>query len=500
MAGLTRELLAGPQRMRASVVDRAEALHDDLDPASSFPLSFVRYRLTRVREELHDDPILVGDALRADLRQLIDRVSRAQPGPPPSNSQTIAELAEAHQVSTRTIHRWRGRGLRYRWCQSDAEARPHLRFTEGALNAFERERPGVVQRASTFHRLSDQETARVIFRAARLARECDVPPTRIVQHLARRTGHAAETLRLLIHRHDAPFEAPTNAPSGSAANTRPTSSNLSQPVFPDRRAPLTDRQRRVAARAAARGIPVVRIAERLGRSRNAIYRLLREQRLQHALSVELQFVHSVLFDREDAEQLLGSDRQLVGGAARVIQIQVEDLPPSIQSWYERPPVSDDLAAAWLRRLHYARFRAQSVRDATDPNDPRTTDLDQFDHWHRRAADLAGRLVHCALPLVLSVARRHLPKSKAHRDSIVLLRLLVLGHDELYRLIDQHNPFGPEVFRDELAKRLLRRLGRSDVPSLLRSDLDRDDPMANEAMIRLLRAGARRAGVRLKVEA
>ena len=68
--------LALDDERRGDMLERAERLHDELDAAGVYPFAFIAFRLTGFRRDHGDDSLLVGEALLADLRTLIDQLSR----------------------------------------------------------------------------------------------------------------------------------------------------------------------------------------------------------------------------------------------------------------------------------------------------------------------------------------------------------------------------------------------------------------------------------------
>ena len=75
---LVQQLRFVPAARRAEQVRRAEQLHDEIDPQAVYPLDYLVYRITRYRHDHDEDVLLVGEAVTADLRLLIDELSRSR--------------------------------------------------------------------------------------------------------------------------------------------------------------------------------------------------------------------------------------------------------------------------------------------------------------------------------------------------------------------------------------------------------------------------------------
>lgn len=115
--GLARQLLFSPPDKRILQVRRIERLHDQLDPNKNYPLDFLFYRITGYRREGKDAVLLTGEAVLPDLRLMIDTLSRSvrMPMDDAGTVETVRQLADRLSVSTKTIGRWRGAGMRWRW-------------------------------------------------------------------------------------------------------------------------------------------------------------------------------------------------------------------------------------------------------------------------------------------------------------------------------------------------------------------------------------------------
>ena len=104
LSNLTRQLLYSPPEIRVQVVEHAEPLHDELDPDKNYPIDFVVYRLTDRRVPPSESVMLVGEAIKPDLRLLIDTLSRSieMPVDDADPGMTTSELAESLNVSVAT--------------------------------------------------------------------------------------------------------------------------------------------------------------------------------------------------------------------------------------------------------------------------------------------------------------------------------------------------------------------------------------------------------------
>ncbi len=260
---------------------RAEQFHDDLDPATAYPFAYLAFRLTGFRRDHGDDSLLIGQALRPDLRLLIDQLSHGLDLPASDgDALTAPQLAARLNVSTKTLSRWRKAGLRWRWitvsppappssstlsppshnptAKSPPVARKVIAFTANAVEHFRQLHPERIDKAATFTQLTPAQRARLLQRARRLAAATDATFNQVAAHLSRRSGRALETIRLILEKHDRDHPG--------------------DQLFADRTGPLTPRQKRLISRAYRMGIHVGKLAERFRRSRATIYRVILDRR------------------------------------------------------------------------------------------------------------------------------------------------------------------------------------------------------------------------------
>lgn len=459
LSELTRQLLYSPPDKRAEVVRHAEQLHDELDPSKNYPIDFVVYRLTDRRVPPSESVMLVGEAIKPDLRLLIDALSRSiempcDEGDPGSTTQ---ELARSLGVSTKTITRWREAGLRWRWGVRGASAKPMVLFPRSALEAFQQTHPERVPAASMFTRLSDKEKSRLISRARRLAEATDAAPKVILSHLSKRSGRSIESIRQLIHRYD------TDHPGHA--------------VFTDRTAPLTGQQKRVINRAYNRGITVTALSARFSKSRSTIYRAIHEGWAQHISALSIRAVYSPTFEREDADEVLTQPIKRQGPLRRLGPEVIDGLPDKLKPIYDRPTEPDDVVRSLIVRYNYLKYRATQLQSIIAESPPRASDLREFSRLFKRIDHARGEVIAAVLPVVLSVVLRQQAGGRKEPASR-LIPMLSRAHRVLIEEIDRFDPAVAHPFESVLTNRLLRVLAKPD-PA--------DDPLDEAGMIEQLTA-------------
>lgn len=436
LSDLTRQLLYTPPDKRAEVIRHAEQLHDELEDQKNYPIDFVVYRLTDRRVPPSESVLLVGEAIKPDLRLLIDALSRsiALPCEDDDPGMTTSELADSLGVSTKTIGRWRDAGLRWRWGVREAEAKPMVLITRSAVDAFEARQSGRVSAAAAFTRLSDTEKHRLLERARRLAWSTDELPQTILSHLSKRSGRSIEALRQLIHRHDE--QHPDSA------------------VFADHTGPLTNEQKHTIDEAYRQGATVSALCQQFGKTRSTIYRAIHEGRACRIATLAITAVHSPTFDRADADEVLMHPIVRQGEVRHLGPEVVASLPDSLKPIYDRPIEPDDVVRSLIVRYNFLKYRAIALQKSLAQGPPKASDLDQFDGLLGRIAKARGEVMAAALPVALSVVRRQQTATE-QGQAPPLVAMLSAAHRVLIEEIDRYDAAVAHTFESVLTNRLLR---------------------------------------------
>ena len=382
-------------------------------------------------------PGVVGPAYK---RTLIDQLSKTLALPAADgNAKTADALASELNVSTKTLSRWRKAGLRWRWIVPMKGARPVIGFTADAVEHFRTHQSQRVAKATTFSQLTPAQRERIIARARRLASTTDATFNQVAAHLAKRTGRALETIRLSLEKHDQ------------------QQSHADDKLFADRSGPLTARQKRLISRAHRMGGGVGKLAERFRRSRATIHRVVLDRRAGRALRLPLEFVPHANFARDDAADVyLRASLEPVKASkhTRLSAVPVDGLPEGRQPLYTQPVVSPDKIRSLFLRYNFLKHRAIASREKFAHAPARAADLNRIEADIARAARVRRLLDTWPLPVVLSVARRHLV-GKPDNTVNHLLQLLELGNPVLIDAVERYDAAGRPTFESVLTNRLLQ---------------------------------------------
>lgn len=449
LAALAKQLLYAPPDKRVEQVFRAEKLHDEIDPTINYPLDFLWYRVTGYHREEGESVVLVGEAILSDLRLMIDVLSRSvtirldEHNEP---AESVDELAQRLNVSTKTIGRWRRLGLRWRWVLPPGKRHKSIVLMRTAVDRFLAQHPSRVERAAGFDQIPTATRRALIRRAKRLAGSREVSLNRVAAHLAQKLGRGHETIRQILLYHD--------------------KMHPNDPIFVDRTVPLNGKQKRVISRAYRMGVPVSHLARRFRRTRSTIYRAIRERRAAAIRRMAIDYRPLAVFERDDADDVILRPG-LMDEVSRALEQtplasmeSVQDLPQVLRPLYRLPSLPAVLQRSLLVRFNYLKYKASHLRRQLDRYEPRSTDLTMIEQWLKQAAVIRDRLIGANLGLVLSVVRRHMI-SQTDRSTSRLVTLLELANATLMEAVDQFDIATGRPFEAYLNWRLMQRFVKGD---------------------------------------
>ncbi len=377
-----------PRDKKIQQVDAAEQFLAEIDPKRAYTYPYICYRITRFRSELYPDLKISGEDLAHDLRLFIEDLSDSADIPAKEAGEevlTVEELSRHFRVSTKTISRWRQKGLVSR--RFLFHGRKRVGFLASSVARFvERNREKVV-RGMHFSQLSEEERRAIIERARRLAL-AGACPSEVTKRLARVSGRSTETIRYTLKQHDR--EHPELA------------------IFGERAGPLRDETKQKIYQQYRRGESVEILAKRFCRTKTSIYRIISEMRARRIMELPLEYIPNPEFERILAEKRESE----VLGPTPPIEIPLKKpklppgLPPYLASLYEVPLLSREQEVHLFRKMNYLKFKACKLRDQLDPARPRASLMEQIERLHDEAVAVKNEIISANLRLVVSIAKRH----------------------------------------------------------------------------------------------
>jgi RNA polymerase sigma factor (sigma-70 family) len=358
--------------------------------------------------------MIKGEDLKHDICQLITELSRSMPAVPVESVAepvlTLDEISEKLNVSTKTINRWRSRGLI--GLPVLCNGRKQVGFLPSLVEPFIAANQLRVDRGSRFTQMSEEERDDILRRAQRLSRVGGGTLTEVSRRLARRLGRSPETIRYTIKNFDR--------------------AHPEQALFPTATGPLDAEAKQVIFNSYRRGIAVDTLAKRFRRTRTSMYRVINEVRARRLLDHPLDCIYHPSFDDPGAAAdimapMPGADE--FEAKRREMKVP-KDVPPELASLYETPLLNKEQEQHLFRQMNYLKYRAGKIRGKLDPARARIQDLKHIEDLQNKASKLKDQLVGCNMRLVVSVAKKH----AAQTDNF--FELLSDGNMSLLRAVEK----------------------------------------------------------------
>jgi len=378
-----------PRDARLEQIAKAEQLLDELDLGQEYRYQDLCFKITAYRPEMYPDLLVTGQEAAHDLRLFIEDVSDSaniKAESSPEQVLTVEEVSERFKVSTKTVDRWRNRGLVSRRFMFGNRKR--IGFLKSSLERFVARHAGDVQRGGQFSQMTEDERNEIVVRARRLARAGGCP-AEISRRIARRTGRAIETVRYTLKVHDR--QHPEAA------------------VFPEAPIPLTEDVKKEIHRGFRRGMSVERLSKRYCRTKASIYRIIGEMRAKRLVDQPIEFMYNASFEAPNADELI------LGPAPKNAERHSSfrpppGLPPYLAQLYSIPLLSKAQEAYYFRKMNYLKFCAARLRDQLDVSRAKSRVMDQIERCLDESVEVKNLLIRSNLRLVVSIAKKHVKPS------------------------------------------------------------------------------------------
>jgi len=386
-----------PPPRRLEQLKRAEQLLSEIDPTKDYPYQFVCFRVTDFRSEAHAGLLLPGDTVIHDLGLWISELARSLPAIPIEEVDEpvlmLDEISKKLNVTTKTINRWRKRGLI--GIPVVCNGRRHVGFIQSLVDPFLAANKDRIEKSGKFTQLTQEEKDEILRRARRFARLGLGGLTEISRRIARKVGRSPETVRYTIKHFD--------------------QDHPEQALFPDVTATLDATDKQVIYNSYRRGMDVDTLAKNFQRNRSSMYRVLNEVRAQRFLDQPIEHIYHASFDDPTQEgAILGPmpGAEAFEEARRKLRIP-KDAPPELFSNYEMPLLNKEQEQHLFRKMNFLKYKAYRLLEEMKlPSGMinylklRVEALDQIEAYLQEANQVKELLIRCNMRLVTSVAKRH----------------------------------------------------------------------------------------------
>lgn len=451
LADLARQMAFAPRDTRLAQVVAAEEFLHELDPDKAYPLELVVHKITGYRPRDYTEDLYAGQAIQHDLGLLIEAVSDTLDIRTDQTDEpvlTIEDVTDRFNVTSKTIQRWRRRGLpARRFIFADGKRR--VGFLLGSVERFFSEHQDQVTRGMNFSQVSEDEKQDILRRARKLAVMCHCCVHEICRRIAKKLNRSPLTIQHIIRKFDQ--EHPDQA------------------VFALAPAPVSDEERTTILRGYRRGLALKSLARRTCRPTAAIYRVILEERIAKLNKRKVKFIDDELYHQDDAgravDAIVRASKEATlgkGGEGRPEETRVpRDIPAYLQELYRTPLLTPAQERALFLKFHYHKFQFVSARRLLEPDFARARDIDVLEDHLRQATDVKNQIIRANLRLVVSIARKHL------RTNLSLMELISEGNITLMRAVESFDIHKGYRFSTYATLALMKGFARS-VPQMLSS--------------------------------
>jgi len=444
LADLARQMTFTPPKARIVQLAAAEDLLHAIDPAKAYPFDFIVYRITGYRPKSGAaGTLLTGLALQHDLGLLIEQLSDSldvQTSALAEPVLTIDDVTERFNVTSKTIQRWRRRGLPARKFLF-ADGKRRVGFLVSSVERFFATHRQQVDRGTNFSQVDDAERDEILRRARRLATLCQCCTNEIARRIARKLNRAPLTVLHTIRKHDE--ERPDRA------------------IFPRAAEPIGEEDRARILKSHRHGVPMRTLARRLCRPRSAVYRVIVEERVARLSKRKVRYIDDPLYHQPGAEEVVNAlvEAEELAAPGKPEDARVpRDLPPYLQDLYRTPLLSPAKERALFLKFNLHKRQFAQARRRLEPQFARVRDLDELERAWRKVTETKNAIVRANLRLVVSVARKHL------RPNLALMELVSDGNITLMRAVESFDVHRGHRFSTYATLALMKGFARS-VPAL-----------------------------------
>jgi RNA polymerase sigma factor (sigma-70 family) len=405
---------APPARRQAQAAAALKLLAE-IDPAKSYPYQYVCFRVTDYRSEAHPDLMIPGDVLRHDLELFARRVEKSVPPLPIEQSVepmlTLEEVSKRFNVSTKTISRWRVKGLTPR--RVKVNGRSQLGFPQAVVEKFVGEHKALIEKGARFSHLTDAEKDQIL-QLARDLRDEGRSLTEASRLIAARLKRSPEAVRYTIKNFDRDHPAEALFPSVAG----PLSAAAKEQIFQAKRQLDLAKQH-----AKLTGEPVedtvTSIAKQFGRTRSSMYRVVNEVRAKELVRQPIDYIYNPEFDdpAKEAEILADMPGLAEFEAKRAGKSPPKDVPAHMAHLYEWPLLTKEQEQHVFRKMNFLKHKLYKLQQSLDPSKARVADLMRIEELREGIKQCRDLLISCNQRLVYAQAKQKLAAGESIDDLV-----------------------------------------------------------------------------------
>jgi len=405
LSQLLMQLKFTPIRKRQEQLVGAEKLLGFVEKDKEYPFEFVCYHITGYRpKHIAGLPLMKGDELAEDLRIFISKLSSQIADKADEQDEkvyTVEELADELRVSTKTINRWRKRGLIARkFLFSDGKKR--LGFLQSVLDDFLKKNPQLVEKASDFSRLTKKGKTLIIEKAGMLSANTSLSRYQIIERIASEMGKAHETIRYILLNYE--------------------KENPGRQIFERPAGVVDSSQSAEIYRLFRQGCDIKELMERFNRNKSSIYRIINVRRAKAILARKVEFIDSDEFVEESSkERILGKPLDAIIGpldsGIEPFDLQSDSLTKYMRTLRRAPALNRDTEIVLFRRYNYLKYLVCVKKAGIKPTVVSSVLINEIEDYLSEAEKIKKIIIEANLRLVISIASKHASNQNTLSDLI-----------------------------------------------------------------------------------
>ena len=382
-----------PRAQHLKQLAAAEELYKIVSPNQDYPFEFICFKITGYRPKGRSaSQVIAGKELIEDLPVYILRASarlELKAGQQSEKIYSIDQLAAKLNVSTRTIERWRKKGLLCREYLFGSNV-PQVGFAASVVEKFVAAHPELVKKASQFSTVSPATKQSIIEMVQQLGSSDDLSRTAVIKKTAAHFKRAPETIRLIV----VGFEA-----------------RRKKQIFKSPHVILGSRETAAISNMYESSASIQQIAEKFSKSCSTIYRSINRKRIRKLLAEKIDYIASAEFLQPDAKEkiLAGpvSVRRAPKGILNEPQAKADkDWQRFAESIKRIPALNRQQEAELFRRYNFLKYLAADKIKHLSLTKPCAKAAQQAEQLLNQAERIKNLIIEANLKLVVRVAGRH----------------------------------------------------------------------------------------------
>ncbi|MCA9083781.1 MAG: RNA polymerase subunit sigma-70 [Planctomycetaceae bacterium] len=319
---------------------------------------------------------------------------------------TVREISARYCVSSKTVDRWRDRGLASR--RVSVDGRKRVVVPESTLQRFVATHQEEIDRGRNFNQMTDTERERLVSDARSLAGQ-GLGLTEVSRELGRRYGRATETVRYTLRDFD--------------------QANPEKAVFSCPEVEMSQENLALLYDLFCQGVSVPDLSRRFGRSKPAIHSALADFRVQRVRSMAIDFMYNEEFDSEAAEAVICGEPPEYDREKTSVRVP-SNLPAYLAELYKVPLLNREQEQYYFRKMNFLKYRAATLQGNLGGRRGDMVAVKQIEELLDKANDVKNLLTRSNLRLVVSIAKRHL------KPGVNFFELVSDGNMSLIRAIEK----------------------------------------------------------------